>query len=116
MRFDGSDIDIGLGITVDTNGIAYVVGTTKNSNFPTSANAYQRLPSGGYRQGFIVQSDDAEGGQLPTGPSVHRESRERLVAGRLSSNPAVAIQTSPLDPSRSSTFCDCSSPLGSAMV
>ncbi|HEY0520771.1 MAG TPA: SBBP repeat-containing protein [Ilumatobacteraceae bacterium] len=38
----GSDLETGTGIAVDAAGNAYVTGTTKSSNFPTTAGAFDR--------------------------------------------------------------------------
>ena len=38
----GSDLDFGNGIAIDAAGNAYVTGTTKSSNFPTTGGAFDR--------------------------------------------------------------------------
>ena len=38
----GSDMEFGNGLAVDSAGNAYVTGTTKSSNFPTTGNAFDR--------------------------------------------------------------------------
>jgi hypothetical protein len=38
----GSNLEFGNGIAIDGGGNAYVTGTTKSSNFPTTANAFDR--------------------------------------------------------------------------
>jgi hypothetical protein len=43
----GASIERGLGIAVDAAGSAYVIGTTNGSDFPVSANAYQKGVAGG---------------------------------------------------------------------
>ena len=42
---------LGFGIAVDSSGSAYVAGGSTNSNFPTTANAYDQAPCGAYGQG-----------------------------------------------------------------
>src|SRR5882762_8774828 len=44
----GSDDDQGLGIAVDTNGNAYVTGSTKSANFPTTSGAFQSTYGGAF--------------------------------------------------------------------
>src|SRR5258706_1590941 len=44
----GSDDDQGLGIAVDTNGNAYVTGTTMSANFPTTGGAFQPTYGGAF--------------------------------------------------------------------
>jgi len=44
----GSDDDQGLGIAVDTNGNAYVTGSTKSANFPTTAGAFEQTYGGAF--------------------------------------------------------------------
>ena len=46
--------DLGLGIAVDGNGNAYVVGHTQSADFPTTAGAYQE-ENGGIYDAFIVK-------------------------------------------------------------
>jgi Beta-propeller repeat len=41
----------GFGIAVDSSGSAYVVGGHTNSNFPTTANAYDQAPCGAFDEG-----------------------------------------------------------------
>src|SRR5882762_8523809 len=45
--FNGSGLDLGVGIAVDADGNAYVVGWTNSSNFPTTAGAFQTTFGGG---------------------------------------------------------------------
>src|SRR5712672_1576210 len=52
----GSDDDQGLGIAVDTNGNAYVTGSTKSANFPTTAGAFQPT-YGGVTDAFVTKLD-----------------------------------------------------------
>lgn len=55
----GSYIDGGLGIAVDHQGDAYVVGTAGSSNFPITTNAFQQRRGNPYAAGFlsIVSAD-----------------------------------------------------------
>src|SRR6267378_1512436 len=45
--FNGSGLDLGVGIAVDVDGNAYVVGWTNSSNFPATAGAFQTTFGGG---------------------------------------------------------------------
>ncbi|HEV3003736.1 MAG TPA: SBBP repeat-containing protein [Pirellulales bacterium] len=56
----GSSGDYGAAIVVDSAGDAYVTGTTGNSNFPTTANAFQRTSySGGFGDAFVTEFNPA---------------------------------------------------------
>ena len=55
----GSGEDKGRGITVDTDGNAYVTGWTASSNFPTTANTYQPFYGGGSRDAFVTKLNAA---------------------------------------------------------
>jgi len=50
----GSDYDAGWGVAVDSGGIAYVVGSTRSSGFPTTADAYDRSHNQG-RDIFVTK-------------------------------------------------------------
>ena len=50
----GDGLEEGLGIAVDSAGIAYVTGKTRSSDFPTK-NAYQEKNAGGYDDAFITK-------------------------------------------------------------
>jgi len=52
----GSDDDQGLGIAVDTNGNAYVTGSTFSANFPTTAGSFQPT-YGGVTDAFVTKLD-----------------------------------------------------------
>jgi len=51
--FGGSYWEHGYGITVDSNGNAYITGVTNSSDFPTK-NAWQKNP-GGYEDAFVAK-------------------------------------------------------------
>jgi hypothetical protein len=53
-------VNIGNGIAVDKNGLIYVIGSTKSSDFPITANAYQPV-QWGTQDAFIVQIDPSAG-------------------------------------------------------
>src|SRR5262249_3359483 len=42
----GTKTDFGTGIAVDTDGNAYLIGNTQSTDFPTTANAYQKTLKG----------------------------------------------------------------------
>jgi hypothetical protein len=52
--------DIGNGIAVDSNGLVYIIGTTKSSDFPVTANAYAGVIFGD-QDAFITQVDPIGG-------------------------------------------------------
>jgi hypothetical protein len=52
--------DIGNGIAVDSKGMAYIVGTTKSSDFPVTANAYAGVAFG-TQDAFITKIDTNAG-------------------------------------------------------
>ena len=58
----GSDLDGSLGITVDREGRAYVTGFTYSTDFPTTREALQPIPSGG--QDAFVAKLNARGAAL----------------------------------------------------
>ena len=55
--------DIGNGIAVDSNGLIYIVGTTKSSDFPVTASAYAGVIFGD-QDAFITQVDPNAGAVL----------------------------------------------------
>jgi hypothetical protein len=52
----GSGSDVGSGIAVDAAGNAYVTGTARSSDFPTTAGAFQ-VTSGGLSDAFVTKLD-----------------------------------------------------------
>ena len=50
----GNSIDIGLGIAVDSSGLAYVTGETLSSNFPFDGSPLQSTFAGGYSDAFVT--------------------------------------------------------------
>ncbi len=55
----GSSADWGSGITLDSDGNAYVSGTTSSTNFPTTAGAFQPTFAGGLYDAFVAKLDPA---------------------------------------------------------
>src|SRR5437773_1769557 len=53
----GSDDDKGKGIAVDTQGNAYVTGSTSSTDFPTTAAAFQTTSGGGGVDAFVAKLD-----------------------------------------------------------
>ena len=53
----GSGIDAGFGIAVDGAGSAYVTGTTRSTDFPTTAGAAQTTHAGGFDDAFVTKLD-----------------------------------------------------------
>src|SRR5208337_341972 len=51
----GNDADQGDGIAVDSTGFAYVAGTAKSSNFPTTTGAFQTTIGTTNGNGFITK-------------------------------------------------------------
>ncbi len=58
----GSDDDYGYGIALDSQGAAYLAGTTYSTNFPTSQGAYQ-VPNRGNTDAFVIKLN-ANGGRV----------------------------------------------------
>jgi hypothetical protein len=57
----GDGADLGLAVTTDTSGNAYVAGATNSSNFPATINSYQAaLASSG--DGFVAKLDSSQTG------------------------------------------------------
>jgi hypothetical protein len=51
---DGSGDDEGAGVALDTAGNAYVTGTARSSNFPTTAGSFQTV-RGGYADAYVAK-------------------------------------------------------------
>jgi hypothetical protein len=51
----GIDYDLGVGITVDAEGYAYVTGSTFSNDFPTTPEAYDTLFGGDWGDGFVTK-------------------------------------------------------------
>ncbi|KAF0240107.1 MAG: hypothetical protein FD167_4240, partial [bacterium] len=51
----GTNNESALDVTVDTEGNAYVVGSTSSTNFPTTGKAFQRTFVGGATDGFVTK-------------------------------------------------------------
>lgn len=60
---DGDLLWYHLGIAVDALERAYVAGTTRSTDFPTTADAFQRAFGGGYTDAYVAKLDTV-GGQL----------------------------------------------------
>src|SRR3989454_4213011 len=55
----GTNLDVGLGIAVDSLGQAYVTGETFSVDFPTTAGAFQRSSAGGISDAFVTKLNAA---------------------------------------------------------
>ncbi|MFB3896963.1 MAG: SBBP repeat-containing protein, partial [bacterium] len=55
----GNTYDLGLGITVDISGNAYITGWTDSINFPVTPGVFDTTFNGGYADAFIVKLDSA---------------------------------------------------------
>jgi hypothetical protein len=51
----GSDYDQGLGIAVDSSGLAFVTGMTGSSDFPTTPGAFQTARNGFFADAFVTK-------------------------------------------------------------
>ena len=52
----GNDLDYGMGIDVDSEGNAYIVGDASSTDFPTTAGAYQTTKQGGGYNGYSMDA------------------------------------------------------------
>ncbi len=50
----GSDVDKGLGVALESEGVIWIAGYTKSSDFPTTDDAFDKLYNGG-GDGFVVK-------------------------------------------------------------
>jgi len=60
----GGSVTGGNGITVDSNGSAYVIGDTRSANFPTTVGAFQTTFGSGFQDAFVSKLD-----MIPTPPT-----------------------------------------------
>ena len=91
----GSDLELGRGIAVDSDGNAYVVGWTSSTNFPVTLGAAQRTIGGGYDAFVAKLNPDGShfvyatylgGNAFETGAALALDSQRRVVVvGRTSS-------------------------------
>jgi uncharacterized repeat protein (TIGR01451 family) len=58
----GNDRDLGNGLAVDAAGNAYVSGSTRSANFPTTAGAFSRTFGGGTVDGFVAKLNPSGSG------------------------------------------------------
>jgi hypothetical protein len=64
----GSNADAGTGIAVDSNGNAYITGTTVSTNFPTAGAVFQPAYGGGNADSFVAKLGPL--GPTPTGATL----------------------------------------------
>ncbi len=55
----GSDIDWGIGLTVDSSGLAYLTGNTLSSDFTTTPGSFDTTYNGGPNDAFVAKVDAA---------------------------------------------------------
>lgn len=61
----GSNFDEILGMKVDRNGVLVLTGSTASTDFPVTANAYQRSYAGGSTDAFVMRFDPSREQQQP---------------------------------------------------
>src|SRR5262249_36204115 len=82
----GSGSDDGFSLDVDLDGNVYVTGETGSSNFPISANAYQRSYGGGANDDFLTKFKP-DGSQLLYSTYLGGSADEEVQAQALGPNP-----------------------------
>ena len=84
----GANIDIPLGIDVDSKGVAYLTGTTTSTDFPIVGNSIPNTASGSQQQGFVAVIDPSQYGGVSLTYSTY-------LGGSTGSNTARGIAVGP---------------------